>query len=76
MPLMLQEVYAALLEAGASEEKSQAAAVAIASYDNQLREIRQELQLLRYTIDRSVVESRVVRGIMATIAIGIMWRVW
>jgi len=43
--LMIPEVYDAFKDAGASEEKARAAAVAMASYENQFAEVRSTLKL-------------------------------
>ena len=76
MALMMQEVYSALIEAGASEDKATAAAIAIASYDNRLASVETKLEKLQYTIDRSIVESRVIRGIIVSIMVGMLWKMW
>jgi hypothetical protein len=47
MSIMVAEVYDALVEAGASEEKSRAAAKAIADYDQRFNRIDSELKLHR-----------------------------
>lgn len=47
MSIMVSEVYDALLEAGASDEKSRAAAQAIADYDQRFNRIDAELKLHR-----------------------------
>lgn len=73
---MMQEVYSALIEAGASEDKATAAATAIANYDNQLRELRSEVRELKNVITNLVTEVRVFAGIGVTIFLGIMWRTW
>lgn len=44
MSIMVAEVYDALVEAGASEEKSRAAATAIADYDQRFNHIDFELK--------------------------------
>jgi hypothetical protein len=64
MALMLGEVYDALLEAGASEEKSRKAAEAIASYDNRLAAIERKLEVHTYMLSTLIV-----------IGLGILWRV-
>jgi hypothetical protein len=64
MPLMLGEVYDALLEAGASEEKARKAAEAIASYDNRLAAIERKLEVHTYMLSTLIV-----------IGLGILWRV-
>jgi len=64
MALMLGEVYDALLEAGASEEKARKAAEAIASYDNRLAAIERKLEVHTYMLSTLIV-----------IGLGILWRV-
>ena len=64
MALMLGEVYDALLEAGASEEKARKAAEAIASYDNRLATIERKLEVHTYMMSTLLV-----------ISLGILWRV-
>ena len=56
---MVAEVYDALREAGASEEKARKAAETIADYDNQFGEIRTELKVHRWIL-----------GVLTTIGIG------
>lgn len=46
MALMLSDTYQALLEAGASEEKAQAAAMEIANFEQRLVRIESKLDLL------------------------------
>lgn len=46
MPLLLSEVYDALLEAGASDAKARSAAAAIAGYDNRLVNIEAKVDKL------------------------------
>jgi predicted component of type VI protein secretion system len=43
--MLIEEVYDALKEAGASEEKSRAAARAIATYEDRLADVRPTLRL-------------------------------
>jgi hypothetical protein len=50
MSTMISEVYDALREAGASEEKSRKAAEAIAAYDNRFHKIEQDLAVLKWMI--------------------------
>ncbi|WP_211356929.1 MULTISPECIES: hypothetical protein [Phaeodactylibacter] len=47
---MIREVYAALIEAGASEEKASSAAEAISNYDNELSGIKAELKLIKWML--------------------------
>ena len=46
MPLLLSEVYDALLEAGATDAKARSAATAIAGYDNRLLSIEGKVDKL------------------------------
>jgi hypothetical protein len=48
MATLISEVYDALREAGASEEKSRKAAEAIAAYDNRFNKIEQDLAVLKW----------------------------
>jgi len=49
--LMIAEVYDALKEAGASEEKSRAAAEAIAGYENRFQAIERRLDHLSWQMN-------------------------
>jgi hypothetical protein len=59
MTTMIAEVYDALKEAGASDEKARKAAETLANYDNQFAEIRTELKVHRWMF-----------GVLTTIGIG------
>ncbi len=48
MTTMVTEVYDALLDAGASEEKARKAASVLADYDREFAEIRGDLKLLKW----------------------------
>jgi hypothetical protein len=48
MATALMEVYDAFREAGASEERSRAAAEAVANYDDQLAKLRGDVSLLKW----------------------------
>jgi hypothetical protein len=48
MALMDEEVYAALLEAGATDEKARAAARSVASYDTRLAHVERDLAVLKW----------------------------
>ena len=50
MSTMISEVYDALKEAGASEEKAKAAAQALANYENRFASINTDLVLLKWMI--------------------------
>ena len=47
---MIVEVYDALRDAGASEEKAQSAAKAIADYDSRFNKIEAELKLVKWML--------------------------
>lgn len=47
MATMISELYAALLDAGASPEKAQKAAEAMAGYESRFSKIEQELTVLK-----------------------------
>jgi len=58
MTTVVAEVYDALREAGASEEKARKAAETIADYDNEFSEIKTELKVHRWilgSLERSAV---------------------
>lgn len=61
MSMMISEVYDALREAGASEEKSREAAKAIADYDQRFNRIDAELKIPRLML------TLVLGGIIALI---------
>lgn len=67
MALMISEVYYALIEAGASEEKAKLAAEAVAGYENRLTTIEHKL-------DRMAIEVRVYAGLLVTIGLAILWQ--
>lgn len=50
MSTMISEVYDALKEAGASEEKAKAAAQALANYENRFASIDTDLVLLKWMV--------------------------
>ena len=50
--MMIEEVYDALIESGASQEKARAAARAIAAYDKQFTEIDKEILSFRSEVSR------------------------
>jgi hypothetical protein len=63
MTTMVTEVYDALRDAGASEEKSRKAAEAIANYDNRLAAIDTRLTVLTWMIGTNLV-----------VTLGVLWR--
>jgi len=50
MATMISEVYDALLEAGASQEKARKAAEAVANYDTRFNKVEQDLAVLRWMV--------------------------
>ena len=64
MPLMLSELYDALLEAGASEEKARKAAEAVAAYDNRPAAMARTLAVHTYMLATIIL-----------LGLGILWRV-
>lgn len=72
MSTMISEVYDALKEAGASEEKSRKAAEAIAAYDNRFNKIEQDLTTIRGEL--AVVKWMV--GFNLAIAVATFWKVF
>lgn len=50
MATMVSEVYDALLEAGASQDKARKAAEAVANYDNRFNKIEQDLLLVKWML--------------------------
>jgi hypothetical protein len=55
MATMISEVYDALKEAGASEEKARKAAEAIASYENRFARIESDLSAVKWMIGFNLV---------------------
>lgn len=60
MATMISEVYDALKEAGASEEKARKAAEAIAAYDSRLGKIEADLTLLKWMVGFNLVLTSAV----------------
>ena len=65
MSTMNSEVYAALVEAGASEDRAREAAKSVAQYDGDIAEIKASLLLLRWMV-----------GFTLAFAVAITWRVF
>ena len=61
MSAILVEVYDALRDAGASEEKSRAAAKAIADYDTRFHNVEAELLVIKWML------GTVLAGVSATV---------
>ena len=50
MSTMNTEIYAALIEAGSSEEKARAAAVSVTDYERDMHEVKSDLKLIKWGI--------------------------
>ena len=67
MSVMIAELYDALKEAGASEEKARAAAKTMADYENRFNKIDAELQLMKWMIGGCLALSGTVIGLLFNI---------
>jgi len=47
---MNSEIYAALIDAGSSEEKAKAAAVSVTDYERDINEVKPELRLIKWGV--------------------------
>ena len=70
MPTMISEVYDALLEAGASEEKARKAAEAVAAYDQRFATL--ETRLVQLDGRVALVQWMVCTNIVLTL--GVLWK--
>ena len=68
MSVMIAELYDALKEAGASEDKSRAAAKALAEYENRFNKIDAELQLMKWMLGGCLALSGTTVGLLLNIA--------
>jgi len=64
MTTALMEIYDAFREAGASEERSRAAAEAVANYDDQLAKLNGDVGLLKWMAGFNIALSVAVFGIL------------
>ena len=71
MPTMLSEVYDALLEAGASEEKARKAAEAVAAYDQRFATL--ETRIVELAGRVGLVQWMLGTNIILTL--GVLWKV-
>ena len=55
MPIMIAEVYDALREAGASEDKSRKAAEVLAGFESRFTKIETDLTVLKWMVGTSMV---------------------
>ena len=65
MSTMNSEVYAALIDAGAADEKAREAAKSVAQYDTDIAEIKTSLLLLKW-----------MSGFVLTFVVATTWRVF
>ena len=65
MSTMNSEVYAALIEAGATEEKAREAAKSVAQYDTDLAEMKASLLLIKW-----------MAGFNLAFSAAILWRIF
>jgi hypothetical protein len=70
MALMSAELYDALLEAGASEEKARKAAEAVAAYDNRFAALDTRLA----TIGGELAWLKWMVGTNIVLTLGVLWR--
>lgn len=64
MSTMIFEVYDALKEAGASEDKAKKAAEAVAAYDTRFSTIEKELAVLRWMATTNIALSLFLVGLL------------
>ena len=64
MTTALMEVYDAFREAGASEERSRAAAEAVANYDDQLAKLGGDISLLKWMAGFNIALAVAMFGIL------------
>jgi hypothetical protein len=60
--VIIEELYDALKEAGASEDKSRSAARALAGYENRFGKIESDLTLLKWMVGANIGLSLIVLG--------------
>jgi len=63
--MIIEEIYDALIEAGASEEKARAAAPAMTNYETRISKIESDLNLLKWMV-----------GFNLAITVAILFRVF
>lgn len=60
--VIIEELYTALVEAGASDGSAKSAARAVAAYESQLAEVRSDLKLLKWIASASLAVGVAVAG--------------
>jgi len=63
--LMNEEIYTALLDAGANEEKARAAARSVAQFDQRLQDMSSDLTRLKW-----------IGGFNLTLTVGVLWKLF
>ena len=69
MGTMIAEMYDALRDAGASEEKARAAATAVAEYDSRIGKIEADVHLLKWMIGFNIALSLAIFGMVLRLAV-------
>lgn len=72
MSTMISEVYDALKEAGASEDKARKAAEAIASYEDRFRHIEEQLTL----VEERLTMLQWMIGFNLAMTVAILWKIF
>jgi hypothetical protein len=72
MPLMSSEVYDALLDAGAQEDKARKAAEAVATFENRFAEVRADIAAIK----TSLLWIQVFLGVNLTLTLVILGKLF
>ncbi len=76
MSTMISEVYDALKEAGASEEKARKAAEALTNYDTRLNKIESDLATFRAETKGEFNLLRWMIGFNLAMTVAILWKIF
>ncbi len=76
MSTMISEVYDALKEAGASEEKARKAAEVLASYDDRFNRIENDIATFRAEVRGEMNLMRWMLGFNLAFTVAILWKVF
>lgn len=69
MSTMITELYDALRDAGASEEKAKAAAKAMADYDSRFNKVDAELLVIKWMVGACLALSGTVAGLLINVMV-------
>ena len=69
MSTMITELYDALKDAGASEEKAKAAAKAMADYDSRFNKVDAELLAIKWMVGACMAHSGTVAGLLINVMV-------